>query len=67
MDEPKKLLAIPGIGKGMAANIQELNREGKLTPHQELLKKYRPVDAGVAEDPGPRPEDYRTCCGALSR
>ncbi len=42
MDEPKKLLAIPGIGKGMAANIQELNREGKLTPHQELLKKYRP-------------------------
>lgn len=40
--EPKKLLAIPGIGKGMAANIQELCREGKLTQHQEMLKKYRP-------------------------
>ena len=42
IDEPKKLLEIPGIGKGMAANIQELCRSGKLGPHQELLKKYRP-------------------------
>ncbi len=42
LDEPKKLLAIPGIGKGMAANIQELSREGKLFQHQELLQKYRP-------------------------
>src|SRR5664280_851285 len=40
--EPKKLLEIPGIGKGMAANIQELCRSGKLGPHQELLVKYRP-------------------------
>ncbi len=40
--EPKKLLGIPGIGKGMAANIQELSREGKLSLHQELLQKYRP-------------------------
>ncbi|MFZ0912410.1 MAG: DNA polymerase/3'-5' exonuclease PolX [Candidatus Korobacteraceae bacterium] len=42
IDEPKKLLEIPGIGKGMAANIQELCRSGKLGPHQELLVKYRP-------------------------
>ena len=42
LDEPKKLLGIPGIGKGMAANIQELCREGKLSQHQELLQKYRP-------------------------
>jgi len=42
LDEPKKLLEIPGIGKGMAANIQELSREGKLSSHQELLQKYRP-------------------------
>jgi len=40
--DPKKLLEIPGIGKGMAANIQELCREGKLSQHQELLQKYRP-------------------------
>ena len=42
IDEPKKLLEIPGIGKGMAANIQELCGSGKLGPHQELLVKYRP-------------------------
>jgi DNA polymerase (family 10) len=42
LDEPKKLLEIPGIGKGMAANIQELCRAGKLDLHQELLEKYRP-------------------------
>jgi len=41
-DQPKALLAISGIGKGMAANIQELCRSGKLSLHQELLKKYRP-------------------------
>jgi DNA polymerase (family 10) len=42
IDEPKKLLEIPGIGKGMAANIQELCRSGKLGPHQQMLLKYRP-------------------------
>ncbi len=42
IDDSKKLLGIPGIGKGMAANIQELCREGKLSLHQELLQKYRP-------------------------
>jgi DNA polymerase (family 10) len=41
-DDSKSLLAIPGIGKGMAANIQELNRTGKLKTHQDLLQKYRP-------------------------
>jgi DNA polymerase (family 10) len=41
-DEPKKLLEIPGIGKGMVANIQELAQTGKLQLHQELLQKYHP-------------------------
>jgi len=42
VEEPKKLLEIPGIGKGMATNIQELCRGGKLAVHQQLLEKYRP-------------------------
>src|SRR5438067_6719354 len=42
IDEPKKILAIPGIGKGMLQNMQELFKEGKLSLHAELLKKYRP-------------------------
>lgn len=42
VNEPKQLLEVPGIGKGMVANIQELERQGKLQLHQELLEKYRP-------------------------
>ena len=41
-DDPKKLLEIPGIGKGMVANIQELAQTGKLQLHQDLLQKYHP-------------------------
>src|ERR1700691_1826338 len=40
--EPKKVLAIPGIGKGMLLNLQELLKEGTLTAHGELLQKYHP-------------------------
>ncbi len=41
--EPKKMLEIPGIGKGMVANIQEIfSNAGKLKLHQELLEKYHP-------------------------
>ncbi len=42
ISEPKRLLEIPGIGKGMAANIKDLCTTGKLGVHQELLTKYRP-------------------------
>jgi DNA polymerase (family X) len=42
ISEPKKLLAIPGIGKGMAANLKELFAEGRLAIHVELLEKYHP-------------------------
>ena len=40
--DERALLAIPGIGKGMAGNIRELLTEGKLDVHEELLKKYHP-------------------------
>ncbi len=42
ISEPKQVLAIQGIGKGMLANLQELFKEGKLKLHQELLEKYHP-------------------------
>ncbi len=41
--EPKQVLAIPGIGKGMLANLQEMLKEGRLGLHAEMLKKYRPT------------------------
>jgi DNA polymerase (family 10) len=40
--EPKKVLEIPGIGKGMLANLQEIFKEGRLSVHADLLKKYHP-------------------------
>jgi DNA polymerase (family 10) len=40
--DPKKVLEIPGIGKGMLANFQEIFKEGKLGLHTELLNKYNP-------------------------
>ena len=41
--EPKQLLAVPGIGKGMLTNLQQLLGEGSLAVHAEMLKKYRPT------------------------
>src|SRR5271156_1660438 len=40
--EPKKVLAIQGIGKGMLANLQMIFKDGRIEAHAELLKKYRP-------------------------
>src|SRR5579863_7474576 len=40
--EPKKLLEVPGIGKGMLANLQMLFKYGRIEVHAELLKKYHP-------------------------
>src|SRR5271163_2348601 len=42
ISEPKKVLAIQGIGKGMLANLQMLFTDGRIEAHSELLKKYRP-------------------------
>ena len=42
ISEPKRVLEIPGIGKGMLLNLQEMFKEGRLALHAELLKKYRP-------------------------
>jgi len=66
--EPKKVLEIPGIGKGMLQNLQEIFRQGNLTVHSELLKKYRPtiLDLLKVQGLGPRTialiwSAYRVC------
>jgi len=41
--DPKKVLEIQGIGKGMLQNLQEIFKEGQLSQHAEMLKKYRPT------------------------
>jgi DNA polymerase (family 10) len=40
--EPKQVLAIPGIGKGMLNNLKELFESGQLAIQTELLEKYHP-------------------------
>src|SRR5712692_68669 len=40
--DPKKLLEIQGIGRGMQANLLQLFKDGSIEAHSELLKKYRP-------------------------
>jgi DNA polymerase (family X) len=42
MKEPKRVLEIPGIGKGMLEKLQEILKQGRLSVLAELLKKYRP-------------------------
>src|SRR6266699_5490338 len=40
--DPKQVLAIPGIGKSMLRNLQDLFKDGKLAVQTELLEKYHP-------------------------
>ena len=42
IDDPKQVLAIPGIGKSMLRNLQDLFKDGKLAVQTELLEKYHP-------------------------
>jgi len=41
IEDPKKILQIPGIGKGMLEKLQEICKHGRLSTHVELLEKYR--------------------------
>jgi DNA polymerase (family 10) len=43
ISEPKKLLEVPGIGKGMLTNLQEISKEGSLAVHRDLIAKYKPT------------------------
>src|ERR1041384_1866104 len=40
--DQKKLLDIPGIGKGMSAHLKDLYETGHVSVHAQLLEKYRP-------------------------
>ncbi len=55
-EDPKQLLAIPGIGKGMAANIQALLLTGTIPLREELLQKYKPTMLELLRLPGMGPK-----------
>src|SRR5438309_8699407 len=56
IDDLKQLLAIPGIGKSMAANIQALLTTGTIPLREELLQKYKPAMLELLRLPGMGPK-----------
>ena len=63
--DAKKLQEIPGIGKGMAANIQEIEKAGTLPLREELLVKYRPTMLELLRLPGMGPKTVALLWDAL--
>ncbi|WP_074654789.1 DNA polymerase/3'-5' exonuclease PolX [Terriglobus roseus] len=65
VDDPKQLLAIAGIGKGMAANIVDLERTGSMPLRDELLQKYRPSMLDLLRLPSMGPKTVALLWSAL--
>jgi DNA polymerase (family 10) len=63
--DPKVLLAIPGIGKGMAANIRDLASTGTMPLREELLAKYKPTMLELLRLPGMGPKTVAMVYSAL--
>lgn len=63
--DPKTLLAIPGIGKGMAQNIRDLVTTGTMPLRAELLTRYRPTMLELLRLPGMGPKTVVLLWSAL--
>ena len=63
--DPKALLAIPGIGKGMAINIVDLVTTGTMPIRAELLAKYSPTLLELLNLPGMGPKTVALVWSAL--
>lgn len=64
-DDPKALTAIPGIGKGMAANIRDLVATGSIPLRDELLTRYKPSMLELLKLPGMGPKTVAMLYSAL--
>ncbi len=65
VEEPKQLLGIAGIGKGMAANIVALLTTGTMPLREELLQKYKPTMLELLRLPGMGPKTVALVWSAL--
>jgi DNA polymerase (family 10) len=63
--DPKQLLAIPGIGKSMVANITQLVETGTMPIRAELLTKYKPTMLELLRLPGMGPKTVALVWSAL--
>ena len=65
VDDPKQLLAIPGIGKGMAANVIDMVAHGSMKLRDELLARYKPTMLEMLKLPGMGPKSVALMWEAL--
>ncbi len=65
IDDPKRLTAIGGIGKGMAANIVDLVRTGSMPLRDDLLTRYRPSMLELLRLPSMGPKTVALLWSAL--
>jgi DNA polymerase (family 10) len=63
--DPKALLAIPGIGKSMAANIRDLAATGTMPLREHLLTRYKPTMLELLRLPGMGPKTVAMLHSAL--
>ncbi len=63
--DPKALLAIPGIGKAMAASLRDLVATGTMPLRDELLTRYRPTMLELLRLPGMGPKTVALVWSAL--
>jgi DNA polymerase (family 10) len=63
--DPKALLSIPGIGKGMATNIRDLVATGTMPMREELLGKYSASMLDLLRLPGMGPKTVALVYSAL--
>ncbi len=63
--DPKALLAIAGIGRGMASNIRDLVATGSMPLREELLAKYKPTMLELLRLPGMGPKTVALVWSAL--
>jgi DNA polymerase (family 10) len=63
--DSKALLAIPGIGKGMAANIRDLVTTGTMPLRDELLTKYKASMLDLLRLPGMGPKTVAMVYSAI--
>jgi DNA polymerase (family X) len=54
--DPKRLLEIPGIGKGMVTNIQSIEQHGSMPLRDELLTRYKSTMLELLKLPGMGPK-----------
>ncbi len=63
--DPKALLEIGGIGKGMAANIRDLVATGTMPLREELLTRFKPSMLTLLKLPGMGPKTVGLIYSAL--